>query len=945
MDISLISNSGIQFHKLQISLDLNDVRNKMYFHEWFDTNENKLKLEIAHFFRNDNDGAWVRKRDLARLGYLKNGKPTHEWEEIRLEPGVNEIPQTSTCFNMSINKCKIENFENKWLPFPYFEINRQNDTVFGPINWCRVKLIPTGITTNNIRDYNVVIAYDTRTIYEDVDYIDKDRETPIFANKFENTKNYALCKNEFKLIDFCSENYSCEWVNKYILQLIHNSVNINTLNSPKFTYLATYIFLIKFLQQNCNFPEVKLYNDRNVQWCNVDLVIDIGNSKTSAVLFEEGDFTKVKTLELQDLSDPLMKYDEPFDMRFAFHKAKFGDLRLVDSELRVYSSVVTLGNEGNNLIHHTINDNTSKEKITTFARPERYLWDKKQHKIEWEFVQTKGEDREPIWLNGISQQFNNDGSLNLYGNGGRSTAYSRCSLMTFAFLEILSQARMQINSFGYRDYIGDADKPRKIKRIIITCPTAMSKVEQTALRKCAEEAAIVLDRYMFDTFSKPFEYKELAAKIKIIPSVKNLSNSEERLEWTYDEATCSQFVFLYAEISKRYLNNSKEYFDLYGKIRKDLKGNNQKSLTIGSIDIGAGTTDLMICAYEYNNTGQATTLKPIPLFWESFYYAGDDLLKEFVHQFVIEGSHGAVKNKLIEMGKSDSASALLFDFFGTNHAAMTFRDRQYRNDFNLQVSIPVALKYLELAQQNVVSKEMKYEDIFNIGNEPNEKILTHFENHFGFPFKSLIWPYNAIDTNLIITKTFGGLLQKIAGIMYAYSCDFVLLAGRPTSLKQVEDLILKFYPVSPNRLITLNKYRVGTWYPFQIKNGYFKNQKSIVAIGAMIGNVTSTQGGLTGFSLDLSVLKDKLKPTTEYFGLMNEQRQVNDAILTPTNNSSSLAIVAIPAKFGCRQLNTESYPTRVFYILDFNSENIEQKIKKRGISDLNQINEIGRAHV
>jgi len=48
--ISLIANSGIQFHTKKVSVDLNDAAGKMYFREWFDTKDKKLKLELAHFF-------------------------------------------------------------------------------------------------------------------------------------------------------------------------------------------------------------------------------------------------------------------------------------------------------------------------------------------------------------------------------------------------------------------------------------------------------------------------------------------------------------------------------------------------------------------------------------------------------------------------------------------------------------------------------------------------------------------------------------------------------------------------------------------------------------------------------------------------------------------------------------------------------------------------------
>ena len=936
MNISLIANTGIQFFSVKVSIDLNDGRNKMYFYEWFDTEEIKLKLNIAHFFSSEE--IWVQKKELAKYGYLKNGKPTDDWSVIK-----NEISQLSeednTCFSMSLSKCNLAKFENKWLPFPYFELNKQGDSEFGPINWCRMKMVPTASDSTNKCEYSIILAFDTRAEYDDGNYSDTDRETPLFANEFENKKNYALCNNEFKLVDFCSEKFSCDWVGKYILNLFHNVDNINGLRSPKYSYLASYIYLLHYLQQNCRLPNVELYKDRNVKWIPMDLVVDIGNSKTSAILFEEGDFTKVKPLELHDLSNPILQYSEPFDMRLAFHRAKFGNFGIIDSKQFVYPSFVRLGKEGTSLIYSTINENIGQEKITTFSSPKRFLWDIKRHEVEWEFVQQEGEERESLWIDGISQQFNDDGSINLTGDGGRCNSYSRCSLMTFAFLEILSQARMQINSYRYRDDFGNTTSPRKIGRIIITCPTAMSRVEQTSLRQCAEEAAIVLDRYIENTFNKPIDYREFAAKTKVIPSIKNLINREERIEWAYDEATCSQFVFLYAEISKRYLNNCKEYFNLYGKNTKDMNGKDRRSITIGSIDIGAGTTDLMICAYEYSETGQ-TTLIPDPLFWESFYYAGDDLLKEIVHQFIIEGQQGAIKNKLIEIGKKDSASQLLFDFYGTNHVPMTSRDRQLRNDFNLQVSIPIALKYLELAQNNTDKKSLTYEEIFTNENQPNETILKHFENHFGFSFKELPWIFSDEKTNQIITTVFEPLLQKIAAIMYAYNCDFILLAGRPTSLKQIENLFLKFYPVTPNRLITLNSYRVGRWYPFQDGNGYFSNQKSIVTIGAMIGNIASTLGGFSGFSLDMHLIKDKLQPTTEYFGLINERTQrVDNAFITPQVNSTSVIVSALPIKIGCRQLDTESYPTRIFYILDIDCEKIEQRIRQQDITDYNLLKE------
>ncbi|MBK8300426.1 MAG: virulence factor SrfB [Chitinophagaceae bacterium] len=414
-------------------------------------------------------------------------------------------------------------------------------------------------------------------------------------------------------------------VDKYLLKQFHQLENIKDYKGqkPKLNYLAQYIYLIRYIQQQDILPKITLYSNENVAYAIVDLVVDIGNSRTCAVLFDNGDFTKMSPLELQDFTTPvfngeLNKYHDSFDMRLAFREADFGGkLGIENSRQFIYPSMIRLGKEANRLIHKATNMNTGAEKTSTFSSPKRFLWDTKPQKQEWEFVQLDGETAKPIYIEGISEQLNMDGSLNTSGDGGILMHYSRRALMTFAFLEILAQANMQINSYEQRKHWGNESMPRQIGRIIVTCPTAMSRIEQVSLRKCAEDAAIMLDRFFKDEYRKEIDEKEAVGKVQVIPSAKNLSLKEERTEWIYDEATAAQFVFLYAEINQRYLKNVKEYFDLYGKIRKDLQDYDKKSLTIGSVDIGAGTTDVMIAAYKYEDSGQCN-LTPVPLFWESF---------------------------------------------------------------------------------------------------------------------------------------------------------------------------------------------------------------------------------------------------------------------------------------------------------------------------------------
>lgn len=951
--MNIIANTGIQLFTIPFEINLSDSF-KMYFHEWFDTDDSQLKLEIAHFFSDED--VWVKKHDLSLLGYAQKGKVTDTWESIKDDflnegnspiPIQTQLPEDSGCFQHSISRIKWDKFENIWFPMPYFQI-KGGTSQFGPTNWCRFKLIPIE-KDGNLKKYSLLLAFDTRSIFEKPTFEDEDlNEMPVFTSTYEKSKDFALCSNEYDLIAYLSDDKNCDWVDKYVLKQFHNLENFNEYRGqkPKLNYLAQYIYIIRFIQQSDILPKITLFSNQNVALGNVDLVVDIGNSRTCAVLFDNGDFTKMSPLELQDFTTPVLnselnKYRDSFDMRMAFRESDFGGkFGIMNSRQFVYPSMIRLGKEANKLIHKATNMNTGSEKTSTFSSPKRFLWDNKSQNQEWEFVQLEGEKAKPIYIEGISEQLNTNGSLNISGDGGILMHYSRRALMTFAFLEILAQANMQINSFEQRNHWGNESMPRKIRRIIVTCPTAMSRVEQVSLRKCAEDAAIMLDRFFKDEFHLEISEKEAREKIQVIPSAQNLSIKEERTEWIYDEATAAQFVFLYAEVHQRYMKNAKEYFDFYGKVRNDLGNYTKKSLTIGSVDIGAGTTDLMIASYKYDDTEQCV-LTPVPLFWESFYKAGDDLMKELVYQLVIEGKYSPIERKLKALGKNPVE--LLQPFLGTN-VGVSFRNRQLRSDFNLQVSVPIVLYFLELLKEDKVESQiLSFSDIFG-NNLPTSSVLNHFRQHFGFDLESLQWQYERKIISAIVEKTFDSLTGKISSLLSYYDCDIVLLSGRPTSLKPLTDLFLKHYAISPNRLKTVNDYRVGRWYPedqrykFIDGNGKFINPKSIITTGAMIGHIAEN-GGLNGFKLNLKELKEKLLPTTHFFGKLNEQMALTDTIISPDKNRVMVELSSFPFRIGVRQLDIASYPSRPFYTLDFDDSKLEDRVMGR-LKNENDINAV-----
>lgn len=963
MPISLIANTGLQFHKTNIRFNWNEFRTIFYFNQYWDQTRNRLSLEVAQKIDDQitGDDIYISKNDLKALNLLDNyDRFNGTWDgnaDIHRFSSNDIIEARCTTLQKSIltnEQAVLFNFFNQWLPLPCFEINQADRFMVGPFNWARIMVTPTNFNPDNpqnydikgSQDWNITIAFDTTTVFADGNYTNQFRESPLFANRFERKKTFGIPSTDMSLMNFVAPpDGNSEWIEAGILKLVHNTSDLSTLYEmfphndnnlpPLYTFLAAYIYFLHIVASKLSDTKIELVNSLNQPPINVNLVVDMGNSKTTAVLFEEGHFDKVAMVELQDFSQPFLSEKSPFDMNVVFDRADFGICKIGNSSQFIHPSLVRLGREATRLRYQAGLENGLK--YSSCSSPKRYLWDKHPSLYEWQNIRRGNNDPEPISLKGISNQFNGDGSLSATGYSGDSVHYSRRSLMTFAFLEILAQAYRQINSQQFRNDNGENESPRRISKILVTCPTAMSRLEQIELRTAAAEAYTVLNRYYNHTDKTPLNYQQTIYGAPVKPSLRDLTNWNNEHKWLYDEATCVQFVYICAEVAERYKNNCEEFFKQYGKLRNDIFEANsttpykKNSLTIGSVDIGAGTTDLMICSYKYNTVGQ-TTLTPVPHYWESFYTAGDDILKAFVQEIIIEGPNSMVESTLVSQHRSPSdIAALIADFFGKNNARINVPARQLRREFCQQISVPIAQFFLEKTRLLINKQDLKWNDIFSTQNQPNPILLDKFYQHFGFRIEEQTWHYSLNVTTQIINNVMDGLLKKISAALAEYDCDILLLAGRPCSLKPIEDIFMKYYTVAPNRLKVLNEYRVGRWYPFQDGNGFFENQKSVVAVGALIGYICSELGGYKGLSLNLDELGDKMAPTSNYIGLLSNPASSiipsRDLLFDPDTINTSLSIPSIPINLGCRQLNTESYPARPLYTFDFNDDAIRKAAK------------------
>ena len=997
-EISLIANTGLQFFSEEVILDPSDVvsvheqpiPNLTFVDVPVASDRNELSLAYIH-----NGRAYtlqeLRDNDCVQKVIYNNGlkddklnvagMPVIDLSKINSNTikGVDvAYSYSESTINGLFQICDEETGEfyspferilGKWIPAPMFLCHTGDLTKLAcPSQWCRLRITFLEPARQGNK-YLFEWAFDTKTLASIPNLSDETIACrggilPFFQNN--DQISFALASRVGHLLTFTEAQKE---LMSYFGDLIYgaNKPTISRLSSGKEArcrHIAYYISLFTGLRALGAFPKVTFYKGDKTK-IPVDLVLDIGNSRTCGLLVENEDMTRSALVNLRDLSFPHKLYEGSFDMRLAFHKAEFGSNNM-GVKTFYYPSLLRIGDEAKWLISNSARPQGVSKKLMHHSSPKRFLWDNRKSDSQWEFLQLEDVITN-IQTNGaviqeISSQLNPDGSFRTASRNDRSAGinYSRRTLMTFVFVEIFLQAKRQINSNEWVKYFEKKDCRREIENIIITCPTAMPEAEQKTLRQCALDAMALIVRSSAPDkdYMKPYNPAIYEPFFKIIPKpadVGVLLPGQTKKHWSYDEASCCQYVYLYSEIVEKYNGNCQKFIDSAGHVRSDLKrytGYDNKSLTIGSVDIGAGTTDLMICAYQYNQQQGSAILKPIPLFWDSFYVAGDDIMNEIVRRVVLYNAPVEVREdygslyaaltakKLHAISSSlsddekkiimDRAYSEIFEFFSKDHNDMTDEDRRMRSEFNVQISVPIAQKMLDMMKNGETGADLTYDQIFD-RNKPSHLLLEYVQARFGLDITQLKWIYSPNEIKECIMTRMERLLKQLSIILSKYNCDAVLLAGRPMSLEPITDYLLGCFPVSPDKLIRMlpknenaksidkmhNCYKVGTWFPSHDPQGYFKDLKPIVAAGAYVGYLASNQK-LPQMQLDMSEMKKRMVSTAEYMGTYDPSMPIlrKDALsLTPTTQTASMVAHFLPHYIVTKQINTEYYEARPIYCL------------------------------
>ncbi|WP_367391338.1 virulence factor SrfB [Lewinella sp. LCG006] len=978
MNKSLIANSGIQFIEINLSIqhDTPLLKKKKALAEMVYKDSDNEEVEVVFPYYRGDTGEFVIKDAINKDAFDRDGRIDEEKILADYSLPIDE----ERIYKVSYQEA-LDIYEETWLPVPFLNSNfrgeKDEDTLdFGPLCWARMyiaKLAPGRGEPNDT--HTLVLAFDTsvrdpfeETFYENLRYEDTTSGGEI---KFRTPKSD----------EFISNFYSQEWVQDWLEDIFQTRVESGVYQDKgKFfsKFACAYLALIGMLNELKAFPVIKVFNsdERSI---DVSLVLDIGNSRTCGLILETSevgreqfDTKKAQRLKIRDLSTPNRTYDRPFDMKVAFTEQVFGDEEFTkavteNKQFFLWPSLVRVGPEATRLIALNGNDQDAQFYLSS---PKRYLWDTMPNEIPWKSVRinTRGRLAFQEVFYGISHSFTESGKLIVYKPEGvdritkvngrynldytqngtpvlkdeiryrkkqtevpipapGSPKYARSSLMTFTIFELLLHALSQVNSHEYRALLNHESVARRLKNLVLTCPTAMSETDQRQLRNAADDAIDLLKIYFDETF--------IDEDLKIIPEPVNTTReAEEPANWMYDEATCSHLAFLYGEIDYRFNGEAVKYFDVCGKQNRALQFGNEKSITIASIDIGGGTTDVMICAYQIDPESNGELIIPQPFFWEGFNLAGDDIMRSIIERSILP----QIYDFAVKRGCSRTqAKAVMSDLFGP-HTGERFNIKEVRlkNLAVNQLITPIVYAFIEHLTENKASDSFKFDDFFYDYPRPSKEVIQQINDKFTragatrFNIERMVWQVEVSALNDDILKEIGKLLTHISAIIAQYECDTVLLAGKPTKIPVLKELMVRNLPVSPDRIVTLGNYRIGNWYPFSDSHHMMNDPKTIVCVGAAISHM-SEMGRLGRFRFNTEPLK-VVKSTANFIGkyTQNSARiKKEEVFLSAGEDTGKIKFSGADLLIGKRQLADSNWRAAPIYQIKLKDKNSAQQLRNR----------------
>lgn len=826
----------------------------------------------------------------------------------------------------------LAGFERRWVPIPYFRVlgvdaRRVEVHDQGPTNWARLYLTRLATPDEAGNTHRMVIAFDT-------DVEDGDRDSG--ADYVMPTRLDARTEDRFGLSAAPADlNWFVDqpWMDDWLRTEFAAASQGRRRPPPQddappraLEYIARYIVLIQTLAAVARLPRIRLIDifseQLNYHPIPVDLIVDVGNSRTCGILIEtqgEGmsrlDLSRSDPLSLRDLSRPETMHGDAFQSRVEFSRAFFGDEGISRRSGRKRSfqwpSLVRIGPEAARLSV----GGSGTDGATGMSSPKRYLWDNRTMGQVWRTRRPERGDTEVVsgpLLRLVSE------SGELLGRrrpGSRREPlqpairprFSRSSLFMMLVTEILAQAISRLNAPDRRGRQSHSDVPRYLRDIVLTLPPATPLAERRIMAERVEDAITLVWKALgWDEPPRAETVRRPAVRINL------------------DEATATQLVYLYTEIAQKYGGDPRGFLSLVGKPRAEHGA--EPTLRVASIDIGGGTSDLIVVSYALQ-PGTRRTLLPSQDFREGFRLAGDDIVHATIAHHVLFALEQA-----LERAGVPRAKPFLRELVGADRGGMSEQERQFRRRFTLQLLEPVALALLGQLEGRPGHSEnapltQRLGEAWTSDPAEAGRIAAEFDalarraGAVNFTLADVEIEAMAEELSGTVRATIAPALEPFAEVIASLDCDVLLLSGRPSRLPVIADILVATLATRPDRIVPMHHYRAGKWYPFRDAFDRITDPKTTVAVGAML--CAFAQGQIEDFKVETSALT--VRSTARYIGQMKEDKikaedvlfgdiDLEDARGAP--REKTLSAETLTTTIGFRQLPLQRWPASPLYAVE-----------------------------
>lgn len=865
-----------------------------------------------------------------------------------------------------------------WLPMPYFRFTPPHRFDPGPTNWARMRLVALDEPDLAGNNYRLTIAFDTKPL-------EGNAKTTYLApspDDVQSKAQFRVACHSFQLRWFLDQKWMRSWLEELFrdahreLRTDHDEIEDSL---RQHHHLAHYLNVLSLLAE----PEAEEYAPAELKALvqvpgiyltsgafdesgkqrdtaiPVDLILDVGNSRTCGILIENQGMTgnglkQNYVLQMRDLHDPERLYREPFASRVEFAHMTFGKENFSKLSGRhdafQWATIARVGTEASRLCARR----RGSEGSTGMSSPKRYLWDDSAYKPGWRFSSAfgKAQGTEAMATAAPFTNFITDEGVVFYGldAGERDYAmpafspnYSRSSLMSIMLAEVITQALSQINSAAQRTRMGHASTPRFLSSITMTVPPGLPEIERSILQERLKHAVSLVWLCMGwtagDGYSDPFEPAPEGQAPKRPPL-------SVRVQW--DEAVCGQLVYLYTEVCENFKGNPEEFFDVLARPDKAQRD----GITLATMDIGGGTTDLVINDYHLLKDGVNRIIVPTQRFRDSFKVAGDDVLLDVIQKEVLPALKAALEQAGVRNG-----DALLSKLCGDE--AVSAQAGVLRQQLNLQVFVPVGLAVLRAYEQ--FNPEFPSEPLTQcFGQWMGESVVSpavqayvldavKLEAGFGAAFDVAAVPLtldlarmhkHIVEGRYNICK----VLDSLCEIIGHYPCDALLLTGRPSMLPGVQAYLRRKMVVPPGRITPMHGYTTNGWYPFH-KGGKINDPKTTAVVGAMLC-LLSEKAKLFDFAFNVA----RLRPysTMRHIGVIDKDNIMSDARVLfrdvikfedgkekldlgaddgeDDESGGQVLSISTSTRLGFKQLEAERWMASPLYVLEF-TESGADKLK------------------